>query len=216
MVDEDWLLSEGGAPYSNTLSDPVKGSVAYVTADVGYDIIRDRAGKLAAFIGYNYLRDDKTAMGCIQLANPAGGCSASPFPNTMAVISELDQWHSLRIGVNGVIALTDQLQLTADAAYLPYANFRGVDNHMRRVGEQSTLSPEAGIGQGVQLEAVLAYKITPSFSVGAGGRYWAMWATGPDAHTLYFGEPCPCNALPVRSERFGGFLQASYTFDSAR
>jgi hypothetical protein len=61
---------------------------------------------------------------------------------------------------------------------------------------------------------VLAYKITPSFSVGAGGRYWAMWATGGDAQTNAFGKPCPCQTLPVRSERYGGFLQASYAFDS--
>ena len=212
MNDEDWLTYDGGPPYSNTLSDPVTGSIGYITADVGYDIIRDRAGKLAGFIGYNYLRDDKTAKGCRQLAELGGSCDAEP--NTVSVISEKNQWHSLRIGLNGVMALTDRLQLTGDAAYLPYVNFHGVDNHMLRTREATNLSPESGTGQGVQLEAVLSYKITPSFSVGAGGRYWAMWATKTDAYTAPFGMICPCQALPVRSERYGGFLQASYTFDS--
>jgi opacity protein-like surface antigen len=215
MNDEDWIIDSGDTPYSNTLSDPVTGSIGYLTADIGYDMIRGRAGKFAAFIGYNYLRDDKTAKGCIQLAHPDGAC-AGGLPGTVSVISENDQWHSLRIGINGVVALTDRLQLTADAAYLPYVNFHGVDNHMLRSDEQTTLSQESGTGQGVQLEAVLSYRITSQLSVGAGGRYWAMWATKPDALTDAFGIGCPCQALPVRTERFGGFLQASYAFDSFR
>jgi opacity protein-like surface antigen len=215
MRDEDWLIQGGWVPYSNTLSDPVHGSITYVTGDLGYDIIRDSATKFSAFIGYNYLRDDKTAMGCVQLAgdNPNNPCTR-PIPNTVPGISEKNDWHSLRIGINGVMALTDRLQLTADAAYLPYVRFVGLDNHMQR-REPVKVSPESGTGQGVQLEAILSYRITPSFSVGAGGRYWAMWATGTDAQANYLSSG-RYSALPVRNERFGGFLQASYTFDSAK
>ncbi len=214
MRDEDWLINDGWVPYSNTLSDPVHGSITYVTGDLGYDIVRDGAAKFSAFIGYNYLRDDKTAMGCVQLAggNPFSTC-LTPIPSTTAGISEKNDWHSLRIGINGVMALTERLQLTADAAYLPYVRFYGVDNHMQRV--TPLLSPEFGTGQGAQLEAILSYTITPSFSVGAGGRYWAMWATGTDAYTNFSGSGS-YKSVPVRNERFGGFLQASYTFDSAR
>jgi hypothetical protein len=66
----------------------------------------------------------------------------------------------------------------------------------------------------VQLEAILSYAIGKSFSVGAGGRYWAMWAT--DASTNIFGTGCPCQTLPVRTERYGGFVQASYKLDGLK
>lgn len=214
MIDEDWGIKDNDAPYSNTLSDPVVGSIGYATVDLGYDLLRDRGGKLAAFVGYNYLRDDQTAKGCIQRANPSGMCPAV-ISNSVPGVSEIGEWQSLRLGINGVMMLTDRLQLTADAAYLPYAHFHGLDNHMQRP-EDSQLSPERGTGQGVQLEAVLAYKVTPAFSVGIGGRYWALWATGPDAHSDAFSEGAPYTALPVRTEHVGGFLQASYAFDSAR
>ena len=38
-----------------------------------------------------------------------------------------------------------------------------------------------------------------------------MWA--PGAYTNAFGTPCPCQTLPVRTERYGVFAQASYKFD---
>jgi hypothetical protein len=66
----------------------------------------------------------------------------------------------------------------------------------------------------VQLEAILTYALTNTFSVGAGGRYWAMWANGADTNA--FSTPCPCQALPMRTNRYGGFLQASYRFDEPR
>jgi hypothetical protein len=112
------------------------------------------------------------------------------------------------------VALTDRLTLTADAAYLPYVSFSGTDNHLLRTDVTNTLSPESGSGQGVQLEAILAYSFAKSFSIGAGGRYWAMWAT--NATTNIFSTPCPCQTLPVRTERFGAFVQASYKLDGLK
>jgi hypothetical protein len=38
-----------------------------------------------------------------------------------------------------------------------------------------------------------------------------MWA--PNATTNSFGLPCPCQGLPVSTERYGGFVQASYKFN---
>jgi hypothetical protein len=129
-------------------------------------------------------------------------------------ITEDDKWYSLRVGVNGVVTIWDRLKLTADAAYLPFVAFRGTDDHLLRTEEPSTVSPETGSGQGVQLEAVLSYAFANGFNVGAGGRYWAMWA--PGAYTNGFGTACPCQTLPVRTERYGAFVQASYKLDWLR
>jgi hypothetical protein len=211
MNDEDWI-ADYGIPYSNTLSDPVKGSIGYATIDAGYAFWRGDGFKVGGFVGYNYYQENKSAYGCIQQAGAAALICASAIPNSTLAISEDDKWHSVRLGINGVVTVAPGVKLTADAAYLPYVRFSGVDNHPLRTDVSNTKSTESGTGQGVQLEAILAYAVTPAFSVGAGGRYWAMWATS-DTKSDTFGFGCPCQTLPARTERYGGFLQASYKFD---
>jgi opacity protein-like surface antigen len=214
LHDEDWGLSSGLIPYSNTVSDPVKGSIGYATGDIGYNFLRGAGFKVGGFIGYNYYTENKSAYGCTQIANQLSDCVPS-FPSSLLGITENNKWNSVRIGLNGVVTLWDRVQLTGDAAWLPYVSFAGVDNHLLRADRANTISPESGQGQGVQLEAILSYSVTPALNVGAGGRYWAMWAT-TDATTDAFSMGCPCQTLPARTERYGGFLQASYKLDGLK
>lgn len=204
LNDEDWFIFNNVVPYSNTLSS-VGGTINYATVDLGYNIFRSEDHKFGLFVGYNIYTENKTGYGCAQFANVNSDCG-SWIPTTMPVIVENGTWQSLRVGVNGEMRLTDNLKLGADIAYLPYVQFDGVDNHLLR----GILSPEWGTGNGVQLEAVLSYYVTPEFSIGVGGRYWAMWTT--DAYVAFGGTPCPCPTLPARTERYGVFLQASYRF----
>jgi opacity protein-like surface antigen len=208
MHDEDWVVFNYEVPYSNTQS-TVGGDIAYATFDVGYSLFRGPSANVGGFIGFNYYEENKSAYGCSQIANPFSDC-APALPSSTLLITEDDKWYSLRIGVNGVVTLADHLKLTADAAYLPAVTFRGTDDHLLRTDVPSTISPENGVGQGVQIEAILSYAFSNAFSVGAGGRYWAMWV--PSANTNAFGTPCPCQGLPVSTERYGGFVQASYKF----
>jgi opacity protein-like surface antigen len=212
MHDEDWVAFNGQVPYSNTQSN-ITGDLAYGTADVGYSLFRGPRSNVGGFVGYNYFDDDKSAYGCKQIANPFSDCVPA-IPNSTLGITEHDKWYSLRVGVNGIVTLADRLKLTAEAAYLPYVAFRGTDNHLLRTDVSNTISPESGTGQGVQIEAILSYAFSNAFSVGAGGRYWAMWA--PSASTNAFGTSCPCQGLPVSTERYGGFIQASYKLDGPR
>jgi opacity protein-like surface antigen len=212
MHDEDWVIFNGQVPYSNTQSN-VTGDLAYGTFDVGYSLFRGPSSNVGGFVGFNYYDENKSAYGCKQIANAFSDCVPA-VPNSTLGITEDDKWYSLRVGVNGVVTLADRLKLTADAAYLPYVAFRGTDNHLLRTDVSNTVSPESGAGQGVQVEAILSYAFSNAFSVGAGGRYWAMWA--PSASTNAFGTPCPCQGLPVSTERYGGFIQASYKFDGLR
>jgi Outer membrane protein beta-barrel domain len=214
LHDEDWGMSNGLIPYSNTVSDPVKGTIGYGTGDIGYNFLRGVGFKVGGFVGYNYYTENKSAYGCTQIANQLSDCVPS-LPRSLLAITENDKWNSVRIGLNGVVTLWDRVQLTGDAAYLPYVSFTGVDNHVLRTGFASTISPEDGKGQGVQLESILSYSVTPALNVGAGGRYWAMWAT-KDATTDAFSLGCPCQTLPARTERYGGFLQASYKLDGLK
>jgi opacity protein-like surface antigen len=204
LNDEDWLIFGGAVPYSNTLSS-VGGTIDYATIDLGYNLFRSREHKLGLFVGYNLYTENKTGYGCAQFANMSSDC-VSWFPTSTPVIMENSTWQSLRVGANGEVRLMDRLKLGGDIAYLPYVAFPGSDNHLLR----GILSPEWGSGNGVQLEAVLSFDVTPEFSIGLGGRYWAMWTT--DAYVAFGGTPCPCPTLPARAERYGVFLQASYRF----
>jgi opacity protein-like surface antigen len=212
MHDEDWAAFNAQVPYSNTQS-TVTGDLAYGTFDVGYSVFRGPSANVGPFVGFNYYQENKSAYGCTQIANPYSDCVPAA-PNSTLGITEDDKWYSLRVGLNGVVTLADRVKLTADAAYLPYVAFRGTDNHLQRTDVSDTISPETGTGQGVQLEAILSYAFSNAFSVGAGGRYWAMWV--PSAYTNGFGAPCPCQGLPVRTERYGAFLQASYKIDGLK
>jgi opacity protein-like surface antigen len=206
MNDEDWILFGGAVAYSNTLSNPVTGAMRYATIDGGFDFLRGPDYKVGGFVGYNTYRDNKSAFGCAQIANPISDCVPA-LPNSTLVITENDTWNSLRVGLNGETMIFPGVKISGDAAYVPYTRFTGVDNHVLR----SLISPESGNGQGVQLEAILSYYVTPAFSLGVGGRYWAMW-TNDSAITNFGGAPCPCQTLPSKTERAGTFLQASYKF----
>jgi opacity protein-like surface antigen/outer membrane protease len=216
LNDEDWNLGSmglGPIAYSNTISDPVRGRIKYGTIDFGYNFFRGVDYKLGGFAGYNYYREEKDAYGCVQIANQASDCNtARQLPGSVLGISENDTWQALRVGLNGEIALMPGLKLATDLAYLPYVKFDGLDiHHLRRVANNH--SPEAGEGRGVQLEMILSYDITTAWTVGVGGRYWAMW-TNDSAYTNIFGTPCPCQTLPSKSERYGVFVQAAYSFDT--
>src|ERR1700709_1770079 len=93
--------------------------------------------------GYNYYRDDKSAYGCVQIANRFSDCVPS-IPNSTLGITESNKWNSFRVGVNGAVKVMDGWTLTADAAYLPFVRFTGVDNHLLRTDVSNTVSPEAG------------------------------------------------------------------------
>ena len=209
MNDEDWVIFNESVPYSNTSSN-VKGDLAYATIDAGYSVFKGPNANVGGFVGFNYYRENKQAYGCAQIANGFSDCVPS-ISNSVLGIVEDDKWYSFRLGVNGVFTVWDRLKLTADAAWLPFVTFNGIDNHLLRTDVSNTVSTETGGGQGFQLEAILSYAFANGLNLGAGGRYWSMWA--PGAYTNIFGTPCPCQTLPVRTERYGVFAQASYKFD---
>ncbi len=208
LNDEDWLGTSQGPsiPYSNTLSSG-KGTPTSVVADFGYDAINTSTGKLGASLGYTFLYEQHQGLGCTQLTTLPYICGPGQVAPGTLVITEADYWNGFRLGISGEMMLMDRLKLSVDAAYLPFVAFNGTDNHWLR----DLVIKEAGHGQGTQLQAMLTYDVTPQFSVGAGARYWAMWAnTGDDR---FNGVPTDRN-VTYRMERAGAFLQASYRFDT--
>jgi opacity protein-like surface antigen/outer membrane protease len=217
MNDEDWGLlgvTPTGGPalvsYSNTISNSMTGPLFYGTIDLGYDFLRGPGYKAGAFVGYNRYSYTMNAGGCVQIANPFSDCTGSKFapafPTSQVTIVEDDTWDSLRVGASAETVLFDRWKLSGDVAYIPYTHFTGTDQHLLR----NLVISEQGHGQGVQADVFLNYYVTDAFSVGVGGRYWALWTTsGSDVFSTV--GLVPRNDT-FRTERTGVTFQASYKF----
>jgi opacity protein-like surface antigen len=206
--DEDWgIFGRVPTAYSNTQGN-ASGSLKYWTIDGGYDLIRGPGMKVGVFAGYNEYRDDKNSFTCTQIALAASGICNPTFNGF--VLGENDKWQSLRVGANAEVMLTNQLKLTADVAFVPHTKFTGQDVHPLR----PFVADETGTGIGTQAELFLSYYLTPQFSIGAGGRYWAMWTTsGTDCREPPAGAcPTPLQNAQYKTERYGLLLQAAYKF----
>ncbi|HLH92411.1 MAG TPA: outer membrane beta-barrel protein [Xanthobacteraceae bacterium] len=206
MFDEDFPAD---AAYSRTLEDRNSGSVGYATIDIGYSLLKTADARVGPIIGYNYFRQQVSTFGCSQLAGDLHCTPADPFPPNFLGIGDDDRFQSLRIGLSTQFMLTDRLRLTADAAYVPWVTFNGLDDHDHRM---LLVSDASNSGDGVMLEAILDYKVTDAWNVGIGGRYWALnMNTGPLTFD-FLGGGSPNAVEPGRFniERYGAFLQASY------
>lgn len=209
LNDEDWDIDFGpghDVTYSNTLSN-VQNDIRYGIVDVGYAVWKGPTHSVAPFVGYGRFEQDMTGLGCSQIANPYSDC-APPFPGRIRGIEEDDTWEALRLGVAANVAVAERITLDGEAAYLPYVSFTGTDDHILR----NLLSPEDGEGTGVQLEATVSYALTDAFSVGVGGRYWAMWTT---SGTVNFGGTGLIIPMRYASEQAQLLVQGTYRFGRA-
>jgi hypothetical protein len=223
LNDEDFVVPIGSllGAYSNTLS-VVTGTIGYGAIDGGFDLLRTAESKVGAFAGYFALNQRMDAFGCRAIAFV--NCTPFPVPTSGApVITEDVKWRAVRIGMAGETMLTDRLKISGEAAYLPWVQFNGVDDHfVGNTGALATVVPQSGNGRGAQFETLLSYYVTPQWSVGVGGRYWGMWTTSGERHCgvgIILG-PGLCPALPTppqfhraQVEQVGAFVQTSYKFD---
>ncbi|MDA9505928.1 hypothetical protein XI09_15070 [Bradyrhizobium sp. CCBAU 11386] len=210
--DEDWGLDTGttSMSYTNTISGQTNGRFTYYTADLGYDFLRGATYKVGGFTGWSYYGESSDSIGCVKIVNLP--CLA-PGDNTN-VGSQDTQWNAPRIGLSAETMLTERWRLSTDVAYLPWTDFKGRDYHLLR--NETMFDEQRGNGgRGVQVEGVLSYFITRNFSVGVGGRYWAMW-TNKRSNSLCSSYGCvgePTVLAKYSMERWGTFFQASYKFN---
>lgn len=215
--DEDWGLdvSPAGAlvpiAYEVTRAD-VSGRLSYATVDIGLDAMRAQDYKIGPFIGYNYFRETMSAFGCAQLVNTESGVCAPPVESGRLAITQAATWQSLRLGITAETRIWNRFKIGADVAYLPYVRLDGLDSHWLR--DPAVFFPQHGIGRGVQAELLLSYLVTDNFSVGVGGRYWAMWTTLGCINCQDV-QPPP-GTFKANTERYGMFLQTAYRFDAGR
>ncbi|WP_441258789.1 outer membrane beta-barrel protein [Bradyrhizobium sp. 521_C7_N1_3] len=209
MNDEDWGLPPN-LSYVNTISGQANGRYTYYTADVGYDFLRAANYNVGGFIGWTYYEQSSDSRGCVQIAAPPP-CLAPD--DDQVVGSQNTQWNAARVGLSAETMLTERWRLNADVAYLPWTDFKGRDHHLLRPTTMFDEQQSNG-GRGVQVEGVLSYFVTRNFSVGVGGRYWAMW-TNSRSDSLCSSSGCvePTMLAKYSMERWGTFFQASYKLD---
>lgn len=229
LKDEDFPPTI--TPYSATSSNQGNGSLGYATVDLGWDlfalpnwpypaerVLGARSVRFGPFVGYSYYRETLNAYGCAQTATNSGICGA-PIPNTVLGITQDSRWNAMRAGFAGDMTFANRLKIGFDAAWLPFGSFNGTDTHWLRlgtpfVGDFNGPTPETGGMNGVQAELTIGYQLTDAISVAVGGRYWYFQSNA----TLQFEQSAnpPGRFAPAptdfRSDRFGGFIEASYRF----
>ncbi|MDX8535266.1 omptin family outer membrane protease [Mesorhizobium sp. VK25A] len=209
LTDEDFVNpSLSVKSYSSTLSDQHSGRITYFTADLGYNFWDTPRYRLGAYVGYNFWNESYHAIHCAQQAANPGICVPA-ITNNMGVISQDNDWHSLRLGLAGQTQLTERLSLSGDVAVL-FTQLDGKDQHHLR--PEINPQPEDGNGNGVQIEAMLNYKVTDLFNIGVGGRYWRAAAAGAAHFEETPGGGSP-QILHWEIERYGVFGQASIKFN---
>ncbi len=200
-------------PYSSTDSEQEDGWLGYASIDFGFRFMDTGIDggprlRLGAFGGYHYYHEKLNAYGCQQTATNAYICTPS-LSTSLKVITQDNDWHSLRLGMVADVQASDRLRLTLDAAYT-YSWLDGKDHHWLRPSINPV--PEDGDGHGFQLEGVLAYQVTEGVEIGIGGRYWQFGRFDTKAHF----EDTPGGGFTQqekwKSTRYGVFLQASWRF----
>ena len=204
LNDEDFPPANN--PYSNTQHQVQDSSLRYGNLDIGMNLLKGDAGNIGGYVGYRYFYQRGRGFGCTQIATDTNTCGVPVDTGTVG-LTETEQWRGAAFGLNAQFALSDRWKLELDAAYLPYVNHATVDNHWFR--PDINPAPAPGHGWGTQVEAILSYAVTERLRLGIGGRYW-FFATDQAATRF----PLVSNLSPLKytSERYGGFLQASYQF----
>jgi len=211
--DDDW--NGGGFIYGNTLSDHKNGKVGFATADVGYSVLRGPGYKVGPFVGYHYMDQRGETYGCTQVASPpqfGTGCSNPSVPTSVLVGQQQSTWQAVRIGLAGEAMLSDRWRLNGEVAYLPWATMQGRDNHLLRT-DTTYFEQWSNSGRGVMLEAAVSYFVTEHWTVGIGGRYWAIWTTQAFDQIVVNTNPLTPDSARFDISRLGMFVQSSFKFD---
>lgn len=197
------------APYSSTNSDQDDGRLLYGTIDAGW-LWRSQQYKFGFFGGYHYYHDRLNAFGCTQTALNLAICVPT-IPSSVLGITQDTTWNALRLGFNTEWRFGGGWVANADMAWIPYAWLTANDTHWLRPFS----NPEDGTSfSNWQIEALVRYQFANGLSVGAGGRYWRIGTAFAQENFTDVGGTL--QSLEVVTERWGGFLQASYKFGDLR
>ncbi len=213
LQDEDFVPPFLGL-YSSTDSQQRDGKLIYGTFDAGYEW-RSENLRLGFFLGYFHYSERLNTFGCVQTAGNPFFCNP-PVPSSVNGLSSDATWNAVRLGGNTTWIFGNGLSLMTEFAWLPYARLSASDFHFLRDDLPKPVSESAVAVFNVQLEAILNYQFSPNFAVGLGARYWRIGSDGTSGERDLSFAGLPTQMINFRTERYGGFVQASYKFGDLR
>ncbi len=207
--DDDWNAAQ---VLTSSTDSVIPGTdLFYLTADVGHEWLTfgEGRGSLALFMGYSYWTEENEAYGAYNRLTGAQAISTA-----IRVINNKVEWHSFRLGALAEFSLNDRLNLTADVAFIPYADMHNEDSHLLRgdLGAVPNIVMD-GSGLGFQGEVGLAYDVTQNWVAALGFRYWNLQGDGDIVFSA--NTPTPSTALPLNdfdTFRYGISADLTYGF----
>jgi hypothetical protein len=216
MIDRDF--SAGQFSFSDTSSNISGNGLAYGIVDFGATYNIPYAGvRLGAFLGYHYWREKLTANGFRCNPDDVGGvncAAATPVAANVPVLAYEPTWNALRIGADAQIKFLDRWTLSGEFAGVPYAQLTNNDSHLLRtaqLGPVPNIIDRSTSGYGAEAEVFVNYALTPKIEIGAGLRYWGLFA---QRGTVDFGPSFSPN-FPLQTfneQRYGVLLQIKGKF----
>ncbi len=205
--DEDFAA--GQIEFSDSSSSVRGVRLSYATLDVGSELLTAEEGRptLGVFGGLTQWRERADAYGASFHVN---GLGAPDFPNSVPVVTNDVTWRALRAGFTGTGPLSERTKITADLAFIPYAEAKLEDSHWLRTSEADLGSAPnihmRGRGHaGLQLDGEIRHAFGGGWQLGAGVRYW--WLKANRGDNTQAGVFVPL--VELESSRFG--LTASLT-----
>jgi hypothetical protein len=183
MDDRDFF--GGQVKFSDTSSNINGKNIDYGILDIGWSYNVPYSGvRLGAFAGYHYWHEKLTAVGLRCNPDDFGGAfCGSPgqwiFGTNVAVMNYEPTWHAVRIGADAQIKFWNRWSLSAEVVGVPYALLANNDSHLLRtdLGAMPNIFDRSRSGYGAEAELFINYTITPRIDIGAGLRYWGLFAT---------------------------------------
>ena len=209
--DDDWNAAQ--VLISSTDSVIPGTDLFYLTADVGREMLTfgEGRGSLALFMGYSYWTEENEGWG---LYNRLTGATART--TDVQVFNNKVEWHSFRLGALAEFPLNDRLSLTADVAFIPYADMHNEDSHLLRT-VMTDFGPVPNIimdgsGLGLQGEVGLAYDLTQNLEMALGFRYWNLQGDGDITNGVNTSTPLTMPLNDFDTFRYGISAGLTYGF----
>ena len=217
MDDRDFF--NGQVKFSDTSSGISGDGLTYGIIDFGGSYSVPHAGvRLSAFVGYHYWHEKLAARGLRCNPDDVGGafCGAPGEwvqGTNIEVMTYEPTWNALRVGADAQIRFLGRWSLSAELVGIPYAQLHNADSHLLRgdLGPVPNVIDKSAAGYGAETEMFVNYALTPKIEVGAGLRYWGLFAS---SGTVQFG-PSFSSSYPLRTfseQRYGVLLQVKGTF----
>lgn len=180
------------------------GKIAYAGADFGYIGFGSESFGFGGFAGYQYWNDSPD-MGRRNYTNASGSFSTT---NDLT-------YQMLRLGLVAHADLGDKVDLSIEAAFVPYARLTGDYGAFAMTPNQGSYGSITGNLWGASAEAMVGFHPTDNLTIRAGGRAWYLNGPADMTFDTYDGTSSQSFTTKVSDYsllRAGALLELTYRY----